>query len=65
MPTRVKRESLEIDEAEPGRIARLFTLHDASLEAQVDAAPQKVKPSLLAAVQSVVTPTGLEPVFSP
>ena len=46
-------------------MARLFTLHDASLETQVDAAPQKVKRSLLAAVQSVVTPTGLEPVFSP
>jgi hypothetical protein len=41
--TRVKRESLGKYEAEPRRLTRLFTLHDASLEAHVGAKGLKVK----------------------
>jgi hypothetical protein len=40
--TRVKRESLGKYEAEPRRLSRLFTLHDASLEAHMDAAVHNV-----------------------
>jgi hypothetical protein len=41
--TRVKRESLGKYEAEPRRLTRLFTLHDASLEGHVGAGRLKVK----------------------
>ena len=40
--TRVKRESLGKYEAEPRRLTRLFTLHDASLEGHVGAERLKV-----------------------
>ena len=41
--TRVKRESLGKYEAEPRRLTRLFTLHDASLEGHVGPKGLKVK----------------------
>jgi len=40
--TRVKRESLGKYEAEPRRLTRLFTLHDASLDGHVGAERLKV-----------------------
>ena len=42
MLTRVKRESLGKYEAEPRRLYRLFTLHDASLDGHVGAKRLKV-----------------------
>jgi hypothetical protein len=44
MPTRVKRESFEIDEAEPVRGGR-SRCNDASLRGHMPAAVQKVNPS--------------------
>ena len=40
--TRVKWETLGNYEAEPGRLTRLFTLHDASLRAHMHAAVHNV-----------------------
>jgi hypothetical protein len=44
--TRVKRETLENYETEPGRLTRRFTLHDASLGGHMDAAAHNVNQSV-------------------
>jgi hypothetical protein len=42
LATRVKRETLENYETEPGRLTRRFTLHDASLGGPMHAAAHNV-----------------------
>jgi len=57
--TRVKRESLGIDEAEPGRLTRLFTLHDASPEGHVGAKRLKVNQREAAPALRRASPRGV------